>query len=256
MQELSQGHVKVLIEQLTQNQQRFDQEHRELIGSLRSERVQAQQQLQELIGHHHSQRDEEHQEWSEKTKSELVKFQRDTDELYQRCSDTFEEIHEEMETAQNELKKSQISLDEMSKHLSASVEASISREANLRESILNVLEARLEKSLEQVDLVKTAVNRLAELNLELKGQLKSQSAAIKELEEHRDKLISGRIFEAYAELVDQMKGHTEEVQRIGSQDAEVVQEVNVLRKEFLAERQKQTMNCVIAALVGVVGWFF
>ena len=256
MQELSQGHVKVLIEQLTQNQRRLDQEHRELIGSLESDRVQALQQLQELIAHYRSQRDEEHQEWSEKTKGELVKFQRDTDELYQRCSDTFEEIHDEMETAQEELKKSQTSIDEMSKQLSASVDASISRETALRESIMDVLEIRLENSLEQVDLVKTAVSRLMELNLELKAQVKSQSAVIKELEEHRDKLISGRIFEMHTELLNQVKGHTEDVQRMGAQEAEVVEEVNVLRKELLAERQKQTMNCVIAALVGVVGWFF
>ena len=85
-----------------------------------------------------------------------------------------------METAQEELKKSQTSIDEMSQQLSASVDASISRETALRESIMDVLEIRIENSLEQVDLVQTAVSRLMELNLELKAQVKSQSAVIKE----------------------------------------------------------------------------
>lgn len=257
MRELSHDHdLKAQVEQLSQDHQHLTLEHQALIETLTSERAEAQQKIQDLLDHYQLQRDDEKRAWSEKSKGELVKFQRDSDELYQRCSESFDEIHDGMESAQEKLKASQAALDDANARLSASIDENLSREAALQERLLSVLETRLKETLDQFELVKVAINRLTDLNLDLKSQVKSHSAAIKELEEHRDQMIARRVVESYAELADQVSAQIDELQRAESRGGDLVAQVDALRRELSEEKRKQNMNVIIAALVGVVGWFF
>ena len=257
MQELSQDHhFKALVEQLSQDHMRLDQEYQAFVKSLASERARSEQTIQEMLETHQRQRSDEQREWAEKSKSELVKFQRDSDELYQRCSESFDEIHDGMETDQEDLRQSQASLDEISARLTASVDESVSRESQLYDRLLEVLEIRLKESLDQFELVKVAISRLMELNMELKGQVKSHSAVIKGLEEYRDQMIAKRVLESHAEVLNQLKTQTDEMQRVDSRGGDLVAQIDTLRREISEEKRKQNMNVIIAALVGVVGWFF
>jgi hypothetical protein len=257
MQELSQDHnFKALFDQLSQDHMRLDQEYQVFVKSLASERARSEQTIQEMLETHQLQRSDEQREWAEKSKSELVKFQRDSDELYQRCSESFDEIHDGMETAQEELRQSQASLDEISAGLTASVDGSVSRESQLHDRLLEALETRLKESLDQFDLVKVAISRLMELNMELKGQVKSHSAVIKGLEEYRDQMIAKRVLESHTEVLAQLKDQTDEMQRVDSRGGDLVSQIDTLRRELSEEKRKQNMNVIIAALVGVVGWFF
>ena len=257
MRELPHDHdLKAQVEQLSQDHNRLTLDHQSLMEMLASERAEAQQKIQDILDHHQQQRDDERQAWSEKSKSELVKFQRDSDELYQRCSESFDEIHDGMESAQEKLKASQASLDEANTRLSASIDENLSRETALQERLLSILETRLKETLGQFELVRVAISRLTELNLDLKSQVKSHSAAIKELEEYRDQMTTKRVIESYAELADQVSAQIGEFQRVESRGGDLVAQVDALRRELSEEKRKQNMNVIIAALVGVVGWFF
>ena len=257
MQELSQGHdLSSLIEKIFQNHERLDQKHQALMDSLSLEREKIQHNVQEMLDLHQQKCSEERQEWSEKSKNELVKFQRDSDELYQRCSESFDEIHDDMESAQEKLKERQVSLDEMNAQLTISIDKNLERESVLQERLMKILETRLKDSLEQFELMKVAISRLTDLKIDLKGQIKSHSAAIKGLEEYRELLISRRVVESHEELLDQLKTQNDEVKRVDSTRDDLIEQIDALQRALSEEQRKQNMNVIIAALVGVVGWFF
>ena len=58
------------------------------------------------------------------------------------------------------------------------------------------------------------------------------------------------------EVLNQLKTQTDEMQRVDSRGGDLVAQIDTLRREISEEKRKQNMNVIIAALVGVVGWFF
>lgn len=212
--------------------------------------------VQALLAELRDQRAQDAEEWAQRSREELTRFQRDADELYQRSSDTFDQVHGEITAAQESQRAQHAKLDELAAQLRASIEESARREDELCERVSASVTPRIDESIAQVELTRAAVERLIQINTELKDQLKRQSVALRALEAYRLELETHQLVEtgaaqreALSEARDQLTRH-EEAQRSSKA------EVDALRQLIKQERQKHTLNVIIAGLLGVIGWFF